>query len=263
MNKNIFVILLMFFVQGTLSFAQKNNEKKHTVRILTFNIYHGETMKGNYDLDLFAGIIKKTNPDLVALQEVDFKTKRAKGYDLATELGQRTGMAPLFGSAMPYDGGQYGVALLSRWSLINSNLTDLPKLNNNEPRVALMVTVATTEGDTINFISTHFSNESEKNRILQAESINAVIQNNKYPAILAGDLNALPGSETIKQLENEWTPTHKKTKPAFTYPADNPHKKIDYIMYSPANRWKVIKQKTICNPVASDHCAYFAILELN
>ena len=39
---------------------------------------------GDFDLDAIAEVIKKTDPDLAALQEVDYKTNRAKNYDLVT-----------------------------------------------------------------------------------------------------------------------------------------------------------------------------------
>jgi endonuclease/exonuclease/phosphatase family metal-dependent hydrolase len=56
------------------------------VKVLSFNILHGATTKGDFDLDAIARVIIEADPDFVALQEVDYKTKRAKGYDLVTEL---------------------------------------------------------------------------------------------------------------------------------------------------------------------------------
>ena len=95
-------------------------DTSRSVKVMTFNILHGATTRGDFNLDAIARVIIDENPDLVALQEVDFMTKRAKGYDLATELGWRTKMAPLFARAMPYDGGEYGEAILSKWSFISS-----------------------------------------------------------------------------------------------------------------------------------------------
>ncbi len=56
----------------------------------------------------------------MALQEVDFFTRRAKHMDLATELELRTGLAPLFGRAMLFDGGEYWEGILSRYSFLSS-----------------------------------------------------------------------------------------------------------------------------------------------
>ena len=96
----------------------------------------------------------------------------------------------------------------------------------------------------------------------QAKAINKVFSNNRYPTILAGDLNGEPGSTPISILEQMWTPSYDKKNPAFTFPSDNPIKKIDYVMFSPKNKWKVLKTEVIADAIASDHCAYLVTLEL-
>jgi len=118
-------------------------------------------------------------------------------------------------------------------------------------------------GDTIAFIGTHLDHlKDEKDRISQALKINEVFSSNKYPTILAGDLNAEPGSTPINILEQMWTASYNKEKPEFTFPSDNPSKKIDYVMFYPINRWRVIETKVIQDTIASDHCAYLVTLEL-
>ena len=259
-SKNITFFFLI--VLSTALTAQTENKGNRTVRILTFNIYHGATMKGDFDLDLLANVIKKTNPDLVAMQEVDFKTNRAKGYDLPTELGWRTKMAPLFGRAMPYSGGEYGEAILSKWSFISSRNIALPCLPGKEPRAALMITTVTGFGDTISFVATHLDHEGSESRIMQVNKINEELSKSRYPTILAGDLNDIPGSETINLFEEHWTPTYNKENPAFTFPSTTPDRKIDYVMYSPKERWRVIETEVICDSVATDHCVYLVELKL-
>src|SRR5690606_23370805 len=95
-------------------------EKSATLRVLTYNIKHGATLRGDFDLDRIAGVIRGAEPDLVALQEVDVRTRRARGMDIAGELASRTRLYPAFGRAMPYDGGDYGVAILSRFPFENT-----------------------------------------------------------------------------------------------------------------------------------------------
>jgi len=243
--------------------AQNHLQESTTIKVLSFNILHGATTNGDFDLDAIAKVIIDTKPDIVALQEVDFKTRRAKNYDLATELGWRTKMAPLFARAMPYDGGEYGEGVLSKYSIIFSRNVPLPCSEGNEPRAALEIVTVLPSNDTIAFIGTHLDHtKNETDRIQQAEEINKVFSKNKYPTILAGDLNAEPGSLPIQILEQQWTPAYKRENPDFTFPSDHPVKKIDYIMYFPANRWIVAETKVICDPIASDHCAYMVILKL-
>ena len=220
-------------------------------------------MNGDFDLDLIAGVIKAAAPDLVALHEVDFITRRAKGYDLATELGLRTGKASLFGRAMPYDGGEYGEAVLSRYSFIASRNIPLPYTGINEPRAALEVMTVLPSGDTIIFIGTHFDHTGdETDRILQAKRVNEILDCARYPVILAGDLNAEPGSVSIMLLEESWGSAYDKDAPVPTYPSDIPAKKIDYVMYYPKDRWRVISSEVIQDSVASDHCPHLVVLKL-
>ncbi len=259
-SKNIIIFFLIAL--STVLTAQTESKSKRSVRILTFNIYHGATMRGDFDLDVLANVIKKTNPDLVAMQEVDFKTNRAKGYDLPTELGWRTKMAPLFGKAMPYSGGEYGEAILSKWSFISSRNIALPCLPGKEPRAALMITTVTGFGDTISFVATHLDHEGPESRIMQVNKINEELSKSRYPTILAGDLNDIPGSETINIFEEHWTPTYNRDNPAFTFPSTTPDRKIDYIMYSPKERWRVVETEVICDSIATDHCVYLVELEL-
>ncbi|MDM8002500.1 MAG: endonuclease/exonuclease/phosphatase family protein [Bacteroidota bacterium] len=264
MNPRTFILFLFFLASvAPTAVSQENTDSSGTVRILSFNIYHGATMKGDFDLDHIAGVIKAIDPDLVALQEVDFMTRRARGYDLATELGWRTKKAPLFGRAMPYDGGEYGEAILSRYSFIASRNVPLPYTGSNEPRAALMVTTVLPAGDTVVFIGTHFDHTgNEADRVLQARKVNELLSWVRYPVILAGDLNAEPGSTPILILEEQWGKAYDVAAPSPTFPSDVPEKKIDYVMYYPKDRWKVISSEVVCDAVASDHCALLVTLEL-
>jgi len=258
--KTVFIGLLLVFLFNSAVPAQNAGHKEIHIRVLTFNILHGATTKGDFDLDKIASVINEVKPDLVALQEVDYKTRRAKKYDLATELGWRTSMAPLFGPAMPYDGGWYGEAVLSKMPVIGSRNVPLPHSPGNEPRAALEITVALESGDTVCFIGTHLEHQRNSNdRVDQVRSINKSFRNNRYPTILAGDLNDTPDSEAIQLLKKEWTDASGN---AATYSSKNPVKKIDYILYRPAQKWQVAETRVICDTLASDHCAVFSVLRL-
>ncbi|XOV92919.1 MAG: endonuclease/exonuclease/phosphatase family protein [Bacteroidota bacterium] len=261
MKLNTSILLLLFFSSYSI-WAQPKTETNPQIRVLSFNILHGATIKGDFNLDVIANVIKATDPDFVALQEVDFKTNRAKKLDLVTELGWRTKMSPLFGSAMEYDGGQYGEGILSRYSFIKTRDVGLPHSPGNEPRAALEILSALPSGDTIAFVGTHLEHRDSLDRVSQVNKINEVFLQNTYPTILAGDLNAIPGSQPINILEKIWTPSYDKEKPEPTFPSDGPRIKIDYVMFYPKNRWRVIETKVIEDAIASDHCAYLVTLEL-
>lgn len=252
--------LALIALSGT---ALAQQDSACTLRVLTFNILHGATTAGDFDLDKIAAVINDLHPDLVALQEVDYMTHRAKKYDLAGELGTRTRLIPLFGRAMYYDGGEYGEAILSKHTFLSSRKVALPHSPGNEPRAALEVVTALSGCDTIAFIGTHLDHTAdETDRIAQAKAINEAFAFNAWPSILAGDLNALPGSNAIGILKKNWTPAHNMDNTGHTYPSGGPVKKIDYIMFRPAHRWRVLDTNVICDTIASDHCAYLVILEL-
>ena len=256
-----FFLVLLF--SSHLSFSQKGVDSSSIVKILSFNILHGATTKGDFDLDVIAKVISETDPDFVALQEVDYKTNRAKNYDLATELGWRTKMTSIFGRAMYFDGGEYGEGVLSKHSILSSRNIALPHNPGDEPRAALEISTILPSKDTISFIGTHLDHlKEEDNRIMQAKKINQTFKSNNHPTILAGDLNAEPKSTTMNILESLWTSAYRKEEPKPTYPSNSPSKKIDYVLFYPQHRWKVLDSKVICDTLASDHCAYLVTLQL-
>lgn len=263
MKYMVFIFLLSITNSFYCNAQSTMVDSSRIIKVLAFNILHGKTMKGNFDLDIIAKVIIDANPDFVALQEVDYKTKRAQGYDLATELGWRTQMAPLFARAMPYDGGEYGEGVLSKYTFLQTRNVTLPFIPGDEPRAALEITTVLPSNDTISFIGTHLDHlENDSNRIMQAKEINRVFSSNRYPTILAGDLNDRPESRTINILEELWTASYDKLNPKPTFPSDSPIKKIDYVMFYPAERWKVLDTEVIQDSIASDHCAYLVTLEL-
>ena len=262
MKLTISIILAVVLISHT-AWSQNTVDSSRIVKVLTFNILHGATTKGDFNLDVIAKVIINANPDFVALQEVDFMTNRARKYDLATELGWRAKMAPVFAKAMSFDDGEYGEGVLSKYSFLQTRNVALPFSPGNEPRAALEIVTLLSSNDTIAFVGTHLDHlKDEKDRIAQVKKINEVFSLNKYPTILAGDLNAIPGSTPINILEEVWFASYDKDKPAATYPSVNPFKKIDYVMFYPKNRWRILETEVIQDSIASDHCAYLVTLEL-
>lgn len=263
MKRRFLISSLIFLLIAPIPIKAQEVDSSRVMRVLSFNILHGATTKGDFDLDVIAKVIQDNDPDLVALQEVDYKTNRAKQYDLVTELAWRTKMAGLFGRAMYYDGGEYGEGILSKHSFLKTRNVALPHLPGDEPRAALEATTILPSGDTIIFIGTHLDHlRDEENRIMQAKAVNKAIQQNKYPSILAGDLNAEPASRTMNILEDKWNPAYKQDQLRFTYPSSNPQKKIDYVLFRKNDPFRVLETRVIQDSIASDHCAYLVVLEL-
>ncbi len=85
------------------------------IRVLSYNIRHGEGMDGQVDLARIAAVIRSARPDLVSLQEVDVGTERTNRIDQVATLARLTGMAPIFVGNITYQGGDYGNAILSAY----------------------------------------------------------------------------------------------------------------------------------------------------
>lgn len=213
------------------------------VKVLTYNVLGGRNTDGARDLNRLAEVINTLDPDVVALQEVDRHTGRLHGVDLPGELAVLTGMDAVFGRAMYYDGGEYGEAILSRFPIVDTTNHALPHLETSEPRAALAATIQFPGSDqTFVFIGTHLDHlPSPEDRIAQATAINAILQQyDDQPVILAGDLNAEPGSEPMRILEKRWADVWTGEEDGFTFPSDAPRKRIDYILYRPGERWSVV-----------------------
>jgi len=261
MNRSVVVIILMLIWTSTQrTLGQELADSSRVLRVLSFNIYHGETMKGDFDLEQIAQVIREAKPDLVALQEVDLYTGRNGGRDLASELGLLTRLVPLYGRSMRFDGGEYGEAILSRSSILSSRNHALPSTEGHEPRSALEVSYLMESGDTIVFMGTHFDHMGEEDRIKQADRVIEILAETDLPVLLAGDLNARPESSAMEILFADLKPSDPDFE--FTSPSRSPRAKIDYILYGPSERWWVLESRVIHNNVASDHCAFLSVLEL-
>lgn len=229
------------------------DESRHpTLRVLTYNIHHAQGTDGKFDYARIAKIIKDLKPDIVALQEVDRNTDRASGIDQAKKLGELTGMQHAFGTAMHFSGGQYGEAILSRFPLEDVKSYRLPFRTEQEPRCALATRILPDNGiPELIFVGTHLCHQSRENRTEQAQRINHLFASDKssIPVVLAGDLNARPGSEPMKLLKEHWVD------------AIAPQSRIDYILLRSEDPWKVLEVKIVDDLVASDHRPVLAVLQ--
>lgn len=236
--------------------------QQDTLKILAYNIHHANppSKPGFIDLPAIARVINASGADLVALQEVDVRTTRAGAdSDQAAELGSLTGMYAHFVKAIDHQGGDYGVAILSRFPLLDQGGEHLPMAEGTggEPRVVAYVTVEPVAGKPVTFANTHLDLKPE-NRALQAKRIAERLTEIPHPIILAGDFNAEPNSEAIGILDRHFK--RSQIPNGYTIPVDKPTREIDYIMYRPANGFKVVRHVVINEPYASDHLPVYVEL---
>lgn len=231
------------------------------VRAATFNIRHGLGMDGRQDLHRTAGAIRALAADVVGLQEVDALTQRSGGVDQAATLGRELGMSSAFEAAMPFDGGQYGLAVLSRYPIIGSRSFHLPE--GHEPRVAQTVDVRLPDGNTLTVVNIHFDwVEDDAFRFAQANAVAGFLIDLATPYVLLGDFNDGPESRTVDRFQTLAAEARKGKRRCWTFPASSPDLEIDFIIAGPPGCWKVDAARVVAEEVASDHRPVVADLEL-
>jgi len=253
----LWACLAVVFAAASGATVLSQDQPAETLRILAYNIHHGEGMDEILDLERIAALIAAEQPDLVALQEVDRKVERTDFVDQALALGELTGLTPVFGDFMPYQGGHYGMAVLSRWPVVEATNHRLP--DGDEPRSALAVRVQSpTSGRELEFVGIHLYRTAEE-RLAQAERLAEHLASTTVPVILAGDFNSLPESEVIQYLAQSW---HFIDKGAdrFTFSSFAPEREIDFVAYRPVDAFRVVAQRLLDEPVASDHRPLFVEL---
>ena len=271
---NIMRTYFLFLIGGLLSCTgcvqgQQTNQAPIRFTVLTYNIHHGNppSKPDTIDIEAIAQVILAVQPDVVALQEVDVHTERS-GRDLsqAEALATLTGMYVYFKETMPYQGGSYGLAILSKFPILATQGYDLPTLEgiDAEPRSLAVVTVQLPNQQKLKFGCTHLDHSHAANNLLQAREITNLYGDETMPVIIAGDFNAEPQSETIAHLDEYFTRTCQDTCGG-TIPVHMPLKEIDFIMYKPGALLKVLHHEVIQETYASDHLpvgATFVIGEL-
>lgn len=241
---------------------------KTSLRILCYNIHYGQGNDGVYDLERLAEVIKAVKPDLVALQEVDVMVRRSGKVHQASKLGELCGLKTFYGPTQHYEGGLYGNAILTNLPVSDVLIHPLPYTDatpelTTYPRAAIAVTVTAPDGKPLRFISTHFQHNVETDRVNQAHAINELFaaDGDDLRTILAGDMNAIPGSEPVQVLETKWQNAIDEAA-APTVPSQNPTSRIDYIFYRSKAQFRVEETKVIDEAMASDHRPVFAVLTL-
>ena len=255
---------LMLTVMCVLSSTLARADEPIRVRILSYNIHHAEGVDKKLDVERIAKVILSVKPDIVALQEVDQNATRSLSVDQPAELARLCSMNVEFGANIPLQGGHYGNVILSRFPINQHSNHRLANINNGEQRGVLVGEIKVSDdSESVVFFATHLDHRrDDRERVASARGINklASVYGNRS-MFLAGDLNDVIGSPTLDEFDAEWTRTNATPLP--TIPVTAPQRQIDFVLYRPANRWKVIEVKVLDEVVASDHRGILAVLELS
>lgn len=244
--------------------VKKSEGFKNKIRILSYNIKHGQTASGKIELKRIAEVINNVRPDVVAIQEVDSVTHRSGYINETAKLAKLTGLVGYFGKYRShYQGGEFGDAILSKYPLVNFKVIRANTSLDDVPRAYLFAKLKVNKNYPIYFCDVHLSHLIDKQTTIQAKELVNYWKKvlHKKPLIIAGDFNATPNSNAMQVLFKYFNVSNPAFKPTFS--ATNTIDKIDYILYPKNTNWKVIKFKRICKENASDHCAILSVLRIN
>ena len=224
--------------------------KPITLKIGSYNIANGSAV--NHDMSKLAEDIVDKELDIVGFQEVDQKALRSKRRDTMKLISEASGLHYYaFFKAIDLQGGEYGVAVLSKYPIVETHRTDL--YSGTEEQRVLGHAVIDVDGVLINFFVTHLSYESKALRDEQFATIaekTAGLDN----FIITGDFNTSNFSEYSVIKNADMVNNAKHSINTFSNP--NPTSSIDNIVFSKGN-WTFGKPAALPNG-KSDHCLLYA-----
>ncbi len=240
----------LFIAIYCLSFS---NGWSQRLRVMSYNIHHGADRNEKNTLDSIGYFIKSQKPDIVGLQEVDSLCDRSGKVDQMKRLAEITGMHYAFVRHFPYQGGAYGLGILSKHPILKTESKKLRLLKegpNGKSVSMLFATVKLPGKKEILFVTAHYSAFDKATRESQISETLQYLSDNRLPVIFTGDLNATPDTDAIQLLQQHLQSVDALLTP--TFPDTLPAKKIDYILVSrPALR----RVKNVSAPMVhhSDH----------
>jgi endonuclease/exonuclease/phosphatase family metal-dependent hydrolase len=233
------------------------------VTVLVYNIHAGKDAAGRDNLARVAELVRSTGADLVLLQEVDRNTRRSGPADQPATLARLTGYSVAFGRTIGFQGGDYGIALLSRWPIERDTLIPLavtaPPGRTTEDREqrGVLMAVVSAPGGPLAVLDTHLDASGEDLwRLQEIETVLHVARTaaqSAMPLLLGGDFNARPESAVHEALRragfrDAWEGCGEGD--ASTFPASAPVRRIDYLYLTGETRcrsaWVIVSE-------ASDH----------
>ena len=172
---------------------------------MTWNVHRCVGVDRKLDIGRIAEVIAACKPDIVALQELDVGRARTGGVDQAHRLAELLSMRSHFNAALTVEEERYGDAILTALPerLVRAGpLPGLPRMPGLEPRGALWVAVDI-GGTELQVINTHLGLVPREQQVQAAELLGERwlgAEGFAGPAVLLGDFNALPISQTYRML---------------------------------------------------------------
>ncbi|WP_062105958.1 endonuclease/exonuclease/phosphatase family protein [Bacillus niameyensis] len=232
------------------------------MKIMSYNIHHGEGLDEVLSLERIAKIIRDEKATIVGLQEVDRNFgERSDFQDQAKELAKLLDYHYVYAANIDIahtdgqaENQQYGNAILSMYPIKDSENIPLTSYED-EPRGLLRALIDVC-GTQLHVFNTHLSLESRSKRE-QVKEIVEWTKNFEGSKVLIGDFNSEPDSEEIQALlgKSDLIDCFEDIADNASYPSDNPEIRIDYIFAS--RQLEILNQSALMRE-GSDHLPIIA-----
>ncbi len=241
-----------------------------SIRVLSLNTAHGrkegshrmlqsrEAIRSN--LDDIAGLLRRVDPDIVALQETDGPSAWSGMFDHVRHLSRHAGFPhSVFGGHVKGKRNIYGTALLSSFPLEDPLSIRFSPAPPTFAKGAVISTIhlPDAENTPVDVVSLHLDFARRSVRIRQVEEFIEKVRNRRRPLIVMGDFNCEwnTGEATLPLLARSLD--LKTFKPEAmnmaTYPTSE--RRLDWILLSKDLVFR--NYHTIYEPL-SDHLAVMA-----
>ncbi|WP_227995107.1 endonuclease/exonuclease/phosphatase family protein [Oceanobacillus sp. CFH 90083] len=231
------------------------------LNVMTYNIHHGVGTDKLLDLSRIAEVIKKSDADIIGLNEVDKHfSKRSNYEDQISFLADQLHMDKAFASSVSLKANksssskrQYGNVLLSRYPIIHQEVFHFHFISGLVEGRSLLDTTVEVNKKRMKVYVTHLSINPYLHQ-LQINYIKQAIYKQSQPIILMGDFNMRTGSRGWKKLHHTYKDVWYETnhRHGYTYPSNHPRLRLDYIFVN--QKMKIIEAEVMKYlPQASDH----------
>ena len=244
--KRLVMILVL-----SLSALALSAQQYDTLKLMTYNIRYGELAS----MESIADYISSEQVDIVALQECDWNTHRGdaphqNGIKFLNELAYHSGMFGIYGKAINFSGGYYGIGILSKYPILRYERVLLPNDGKTEQRAMLVADIELPGRKVVTFVNTHLEVKTSQMRIAQVNFINEYLKDCPNVLFLAGDMNAEPDSQEMQLLDEKWSSLTNDDK---TFPSHGPDAKLDYIYSRTSDQVKLAGTEVKNGVTLSDH----------
>jgi endonuclease/exonuclease/phosphatase family metal-dependent hydrolase len=241
---------------------------KQRLTLMTYNIHSAIGRDRRYELERVAAILRSESPDIIALQEVNRGMASTKRHDQPRMLADMLGMNEYFCRTSIRGGGEWGIALLSPFTLVHRHEYDLTYRPTRKPRFCLRVDIEIANKAVLHVFNCHLGLTSRE-RLFQRKQMlsDAVLlaKDLQQPTIVMGDFNDRPLSVVHRHLRTYFEDTFrmigKRCGPTFSYGLLR--LKLDHIYVSPGirvlNSWV---RRDASAHIASDHLPVVSVVDV-